>query len=228
MQEQNHRLMVDSVFYAYQDDLLLQGACIQINTNECVGLLGRNGSGKTTLLKIIFGALNTEDKCIQVDNLTYLKPLYQSKNLISYLPQFHFIPRHLRVKDCFALYDIDFDKIVEVVPEVKFFYQHKIKQLSGGWARMIEVLIVLYSPSLFSILDEPFSHLSPIHVELICELIQSQKSKKGILLTDHIYKQVLCISDKILVLSNKQIYPIINQNDLENYGYSPPQNEQFL
>jgi ABC-type multidrug transport system ATPase subunit len=217
----NSTLFVDSVFFGYDSHNLLQGACFNVPVGHCVGLLGRNGTGKSTLFKIVFGSIRTENKFVRIDSTTYLEPLYQSKNVIKYLPQHNFIPNSLKVKDCFLMFEVDFDEIAALIPDISTFYLHQIGQLSGGWARLIEILLVLYSPAKFVFLDEPFSHLSPIYVELVARLINSQKRKKGIMLSDHLYKKVLEISDDLYLLTNKQTYAIKNQNDLIFYGYAP-------
>jgi ATP-binding cassette subfamily F protein 3 len=49
-------LSVRNISKAYADKSILEGASLQVNPGEKVGLVGANGCGKTTLLKIIIGA----------------------------------------------------------------------------------------------------------------------------------------------------------------------------
>ena len=51
--------------------------------------------------------------------------------------------------------------------------------------------------SKFCLLDEPFSGVSPIMVERIISLIQKASTDKGIIITDHNYRNVLSLSTQI-------------------------------
>ena len=50
-------LTLQNISMAFGGPLLLDGACLQLERNERVCLLGRNGEGKSTLLRIIGGEL---------------------------------------------------------------------------------------------------------------------------------------------------------------------------
>lgn len=48
-------LEVRNIFKTFADSSILEGAFLQVNSGEKIGLVGANGSGKTTLLKLIIG-----------------------------------------------------------------------------------------------------------------------------------------------------------------------------
>ena len=60
--------------------------------------------------------------------------------------------------------------------------------------------LVLTSPSMFCLLDEPFTHVLPVNIEAVSKLTEREKVDKGIVITDHLYEYVLDISDKIYVI----------------------------
>lgn len=51
-------------------------------------------------------------------------------------------------------------------------------------------------------LDEPFTHLMPLQIEKVKELLLQEKHNKGFLVTDHMYKQIIDISDSLYILTN--------------------------
>jgi ABC-type lipopolysaccharide export system ATPase subunit len=57
---------------------------------------------------------------------------------------------------------------------------------------------VLCSPSKFVLLDEPYNGLSPLMIEKVNALINA--IRKGILITDHNYENVIAISTKLMLM----------------------------
>ncbi|WJY15837.1 ATP-binding cassette domain-containing protein [Pectobacteriaceae bacterium CE90] len=50
-------LQIDNVTSGYDGGLVLNGASLQLNTAEILGLIGRNGVGKTTLMRSLIGTI---------------------------------------------------------------------------------------------------------------------------------------------------------------------------
>ena len=68
-------------------------------------------------------------------------------------------------------------------------------------------------------LDEPFTMLEPIYIDLIKQLLLKLKETKGILLTDHYYTDVLEISDANILLKDGIKHEVLNKSDLIDKGY---------
>lgn len=81
-----------------------------------------------------------------------------------------------------------------------------LARLSGGQRRLIEVYVSIKSNAVFSILDEPFTLLMPIHIERIKKILMHEKAKKGYLITDHLYKEVVDIADYVYILKSGGTY----------------------
>jgi ABC-type lipopolysaccharide export system ATPase subunit len=69
-------------------------------------------------------------------------------------------------------------------------------------------------------LDEPFSHIMPIHVETIKEVLVAEKQEKGFLITDHNYRQVIDICQEIYVLKDGKTHLTKTVEDIETLGYA--------
>jgi ABC-type multidrug transport system ATPase subunit len=212
-------LEVDSVQKQYDGKIILSDVYLKCETNDIIGILGRNGSGKSTLLKIIFGIVNADFKFVRIDGEVKSKT-NELLHQISYLPQENFIPNLFSVKKAIVL-SIPKDKLEEFYADemIQSILNKKIKHLSGGELRYLEIKLILNNPSKFVLLDEPYNGLSPLMVEKINALITSMSNKKGIIITDHNYENVIKVSTKIVLMKEGKIHHIKDKNELVEKGY---------
>lgn len=209
-----HVLEVDGIRKEFNGKTILSDVYLKCETSEIVGLIGRNGSGKSTLLKIISNMLPSPDKCVRVDFIS-VKKRNALQNEICYLSQEHFIPKHLTVRRAIEL-SVDeqnrsFFNNDELIISV---LNKKIKHLSGGEFRYLEVKLVLYNPSKFVLLDEPFSRLSPLSCEKIILLIKENALKKGIIITDHNHENVILVATRLISLENGRVSKVTEKDVL--------------
>lgn len=214
-----HKLEADSISIAYGNRPILSDVYIKCETGKVTGLLGRNGNGKTTLMNIIYGNGKPNYKSVRFDDVT-VNDAFKRPELILYLPQFNFIPSGLTLKTIFQDFNLDFEDFENRFPEFIHKWKSTIKSLSGGQRRLVEVYVIIKSKTQFVMLDEPFSHLSPIMVESILEMIEEEKSNKGFLITDHYYRNVVAISDDIYVLVNGKTHLTKDIREIEFLGYA--------
>lgn len=211
-------LLTEQVYLAKGNTTILNGATLRLSRGSVTGLLGRNGAGKSTLLRVIFGTEHCNEADIFVNGIKSQR-LYTRAGLVSYLPQASFLPPFTRVSKVFSDFGVPEEVVLDVVPELADMLQHRIMELSGGWERMISALAILLTNSRFTLLDEPFSQLMPLHVERLQQLIKSCSRHKGIVLTDHVYRPLLAVSDHLyLMRDGKSIY-IRDEEDLVTHGY---------
>ena len=211
-------LEIDNVELYFKNKTILNGIYLKAETGKVTGILGSNGCGKSCLLQIIFGSLKPKYKLVRIDNTPILKPLYQT-NVVKYLPQHSLIPKNLSLKHVFKMYEVDWLEFVKLFEEFSHCETFKTRQLSGGQTRLVETYIVLKSPSKLVLLDEPFSHLAPLHIEKISAIIEEEKTAKAIIITDHFYNNIIDSSDEIYLLKNGATKLINNILELEDYKY---------
>jgi lipopolysaccharide export system ATP-binding protein len=214
-------LEVDSVRKDFGEKQILSDIFLRCQTGDIIGLLGRNGSGKSTLLKIIFGTLFTDYKFIRINNEILEQP-FKTKNKIAYLNQDNFLPKNITVKQVFEIYSDDIKQKGFLDDEVLVnVIDTKIRNLSGGESRYLEVKLLLNLDTHFVLLDEPFNGISPLHVELIKKMILDKSLDKGIILTDHDYRNVLDIANKYYLMFDGGLKSIKTKQDLIDWGYVP-------
>jgi len=212
------QLKVDSVMLEFNDRKILQDVWLQCSQGEIVGLLGRNGCGKSSLLKIIFGSLKAQYSYVSIDGQPIDKGYYHQK--IAYLPQHNFFPKDIRIEKLSkVLVDDRFRDEFTALDIYKNFSHKKAGQLSGGELRQLETLMILYSKADFILMDEPFTHVSPIQSDGFKALIRRIAEIKGIIITDHQYNNILYESDRIILIENGITRHITSNEELVKYNY---------
>ena len=212
-------LEADSIQKSFDYKLLLSDVYFKCQTGEVIGLLGRNGSGKSTLLKIIFGIIEAEYRFVRINGVKKDKTSDLIRD-ISYLGQDDFIPPRLQVKETIAMAIPKSECVAFLNDEfIAAIADKKINQLSGGELRYLEIKLILCNRSKFALLDEPYNGLSPIMIQKVNEMILAEKSRKGIIMTDHNYSNIITIADRILLLIEGKTHPIADLNELVEKGY---------
>ena len=214
------QLEIDSVIKSYDNRMqILTDIYVKCETGDIVGMLGRNGSGKTTLLKILFGTLSAERKFIRIDGKVFDCP-YKTNNELCYLPQHEFLPKHLKIEKVVQLY---LDQTA-----VEYFFndqtlnqlrKSKVGSLSGGELRYFEIKLLLSTDSKFVLLDEPFNGCSPVLIGSIKALIAEASKTKGIILTDHDYRNVFDVANRNCLIFDGGIRWIKDKHELVDWGY---------
>lgn len=212
-------LEVDSVQKQYDGKIVLSDVYLKCETTDIIGILGRNGSGKSTLLKIIFGIVIADFKFVRLDGEVKSRTSDLLRQ-ISYLPQENFIPNLFSVKKAIVL-SISKDKLEEFYADemIQSILNKKIKHLSGGELRYLEIKLILNNPSKFVLLDEPYNGLSPIIIEKINGLITVMSNIKGIIITDHNYENVIKVSTKLVLMKEGKLHHLNDKNELVEKGY---------
>ena len=209
---------IDGVQLKLNDRRILSDIYMKCYTGEITGLLGLNGQGKTCLMNVIYGTLNAEYVSVRINGIGIKKP-YKKPSIMTFLPQFNFIPDSLTLKRICLDFNFAQSVFFGLFPEYEPFYNVPICKLSGGQRRLIEVYSIIQSKADFTLLDEPFTHLMPIQVEKIIKIIQEVKQHKGFIITDHLFDLVVELSDSLYLLRNGKIHKVQNTNDLEHFGY---------
>ena len=213
-----HTLEADSIQLQFNDRRILDDIYLKCETGKITGLLGRNGQGKSCLMQIIYGRLKCE-KSVRFDNASQYEA-FKRPDLLLYLPQFNFIPKALTVKRIFEDFELEYSSFERRFPEFQTRYKSSINSLSGGENRLVELYVIVKSKSQFAMLDEPFTHLNPVQIEKVHDLLLEEKINKGLLITDHMFRHITQICDNLYVLTNGKTYLTKSIEEIETLGYA--------
>lgn len=202
-------LEIKNVSKHFGNNVAVDDLNIEIPEGEIFGLLGGNGAGKTTTFRIILGLLTATE-----GNVLYngKKINYNVTDKIGYLPEDRGLHPKLKVREQIqylgklkGLSGREVDKQLDYwlekfeVPENK---NKKIEKLSKGNQQKIQVIAsIIHNPSLI-ILDEPFSGLDPINVEILKRsVIEMKKKGATIIFSTHRMEHVEELCENVCILN---------------------------
>lgn len=198
---------IDNIDLNFNGKNILNAVYLKAEKGKITAILGRNGTGKSSLLKIIFGNLHPHQKLLRTDGKPILKDLFLTGK-VKFLPQQTFIPNHLFLDKVFNLYGVEWEDFSNNFKVFSKYKHSRINLLSGGEKRILQTYLIIKSPGDLLLLDEPFSHIAPIFVEQIKNLIVEEKQHKAVIITDHLYREVVEIADNLYLLKDQ------NKNNL--------------
>ncbi|MBX2904535.1 MAG: ABC transporter ATP-binding protein [Taibaiella sp.] len=214
------QLTAENIFFEVDGRPIVSGGTISARKGSVTGLLGRNGSGKSTMLQCIFGTRRATECDVFVNGVKMPRP-YTHAGLLAYLPQRPFMPPTITVRSALRNFGVSVAEVLEHFPALQAELDRQIHELSGGTERLLSAIVILLAPRRFTFLDEPFSHIMPLHVETLKQLIVQQSRHKGIVITDHMYKHLLPICDTLYLMKEGKTILIRDPQELVLHGYLP-------
>lgn len=201
-------LKVENVTKYYGDLCAVNDLSFEVADGEIFGLLGLNGAGKTTTFRMIMGLIDDYTGTILLDGK---KIDYSVTDHIGFLTEERSLLTKMTVLEQITYYGVlkgmEEDSIEKKLDywlerfDIKDYKNKKIKELSKGNQQKIQFIsAIIHEPKLL-ILDEPFSGLDPINVELFKQTILDLKNKgTSIIFSSHRMEHVEMFCEKLVVL----------------------------
>ena len=186
-------LILDHVSKSFGDFKAVNDLSIQVRPGRVFGLIGPNGAGKTTTIRMIVNITAPDTGTIKLFGKSMTTAL---QDRIGCLPEERGLYRKMKVGEQLRFFaelkDLpgrEADKRIDAWLEkldLTGWKDKRAKDLSKGMQQKIQFIAsVIHEPDLL-ILDEPFSGLDPVSVDLMKETILEQKtSGKTIILSTH-------------------------------------------
>lgn len=201
-------LKVSNVSKKYGDLLAVDNLSFEVNDGEIFGLLGLNGAGKTTTFRMILGLIDDYTGNITLDGK---KIDYSITDKIGFLTEERSLLTKLTVLEQITYYGVlksipidEIEKRLDYWLEIfgiSEYKNKKIKELSKGNQQKIQFISAIINEPKLLILDEPFSGLDPINVELFKKVILEFKDKgTSIIFSSHRMEHVELFCDRLVVL----------------------------
>lgn len=201
-------LKLENVVKRYGNYNAVDGLNLDIQPNQIYGLLGANGAGKTTTIRMILGLLTPTSGKIRWGGKEIN---YENSDTIGYLPEERGLYPKLTVKEQLLylgrLRGMQKDQIVKEMNfwlekfKVPEYVNKKVEELSKGNQQKIQfITAVIHKPKLV-FLDEPFSGLDPVNVEILKEAVQELANRgTTVIFSSHRMEQVEELCQNLCIL----------------------------
>jgi ABC-2 type transport system ATP-binding protein len=191
---------------------VVNGVTFAVERGEIFGLLGPNGSGKTTTIRMALDIIKPDSGTVAVLG----KPPVGALSRVGYLPEERGLLKKERVLDILRylgeLKGLDHasagDRASEMLHRVGLFeHRHKkVEAMSRGMTQLVQFAgAIMHDPDLI-ILDEPFSGLDPLNVQLIKELLKQQHARGAtVIFSTHIMSDVEELCERVVLISDGRL-----------------------
>ncbi|MBU8680454.1 ABC transporter ATP-binding protein [Staphylococcus saprophyticus] len=206
-------LIIDHVTKKYKNFTAVNDMSLSLEKGKMLGFLGRNGAGKTTTFRMILGLTPITKGSITYNDKVIDRSLY---NRIGYLPEERGLHPKMKVKDELrylatlkGMASKDITKAIDYWLkrfDITENREKKIESLSKGNQQKIQLLAsMLHDPELL-ILDEPFSGLDPVNVELLKSAVQDlNNAGTTIIYSSHRMEHVEELCDNVCILNKGEL-----------------------
>lgn len=216
-------LQLDRVTKIFDRQKAVDEISFEVNRGEIFALLGGNGAGKTTTMRMVLGIIHHDEGRILWNGRGFHKEL---NHKMGYLPEERGLYPKIKVCDQIiylarlrGMNAADADQQLKMwlerfqVPE---YYDRRIEELSkGNQQKMQFIAAIIHRPEIL-VLDEAFSGLDPVNVELLKTTVKQLRDEGTcILFSTHRMEHVEELCENIVILKKSKTVLQGNLSDIK-------------
>lgn len=212
MEDTKPTLVLDHVSKSFGDFVAVSDLSLQVRPGRVFGLIGPNGAGKTTTIRMIVNITAPDSGRVELFGQTMSTAM---QDRIGYLPEERGLYKRMKIGEQLRFFaelkdlrGAEAEKRIDVwLKKLDLFSwkEKRTKELSKGMQQKVQfITAVIHDPDLV-ILDEPFSGLDPVNVELMSDTILEQKAAgKTIILSTHQMEIAEKLCDDVCMINRSQ------------------------
>ncbi len=213
---------VDNLSVNLGDRAILKGISLQVESGECVAILGASGCGKSTLLKSIIGLVEPDNGCVTVNGVVMGPNSSTSlRRKIGYSVQDGGLFPHLNVLENVVLMakilkwtkvEISnrVDELIQLTRLQSELLRRYPAQLSGGQRQRVSLIRALFLDPSLILLDEPLGALDPIVRSELQEDLKAifRSLNKAVLFVTHDLSEATFLSNRLVLMKDGEILQV--------------------
>lgn len=172
----SHAIELNGVTKRFRDQVAVDSLDLTVPTGSIYGFIGPNGSGKTTTLRMILRIFQPDEGSVTVLGNPKGKT---ADDRLGYLPEERGLYKRMKVRDLLTYYarlknhrdcKADIETWLERL-DAQEWANKRIDALSKGMSQKIQFISAVIARPQLVILDEPFSGLDPVNMEVLRDAV---------------------------------------------------------
>ena len=216
-------LELEQLSKRYGDTTALDGLSFNVEAGQVFGFVGPNGAGKTTAMRIVIGVLEPDSGEVRWEG----RPLETgTRRRFGYMPEERGLYPKMRVGDQLAflgtLHGLD-DETARASAErwaerlgIADRADDKVEELSLGNQQRVQLAAALVHDPDLLILDEPFSGLDPVGVDVLSEVLLdvAKERQVPVIFSSHQLELVERLCDAVAIIAAGRLVASGNVDEL--------------
>ncbi len=207
-------LELEALTKRYGELVALDGLSFSVDPGQMFGFVGPNGAGKTTAMRIVLGVLAADEGEVRWRG----QPLESdARRRIGYMPEERGLYPKMRVGEQLAflaeLHGLERGQAVESAERwsermgVAERAGDKVEELSLGNQQRVQLAAALVGEPELLVLDEPFSGLDPVGVDVLSEVLREEVSHNGVpvIFSSHQLELVERLCDAVAIIKGGRL-----------------------
>jgi ABC-2 type transport system ATP-binding protein len=190
---------------------VLHGIGFRVEAGEVFALLGPNGAGKTTTVEILEGYRGRDEGTVQVLGTDPARAGSAFRERIGIVLQSSAVYPLLSVREILELFAGYYERARDVSEVIELVglgekREARVRTLSGGQLRRLDLALALVGDPELIFLDEPTTGFDPAARRQAWETIRDLRALgKSILLTTHYMEEAQTLADRLAILRDGRI-----------------------
>jgi ABC-2 type transport system ATP-binding protein len=220
------RLEFDGISKRFGDVVALRQTTFDVRAGELFGFVGSNGAGKTTAMRIALGVLAADDGEVRWDG----EPItFETRRRVGYMPEERGLYPKMKVGEQLVylarLHGLAPDAARRSVEEwterlgVAARLGDEVQTLSLGNQQRVQLAAALVHDPDILVLDEPFSGLDPLAVEVMSKvLLDKAAAEIPVVFSSHQLDLVERLCDRVGIIRSGQMVAVGTVDELSAGG----------
>jgi len=205
-------VLLNGISKSFGDVHAVHNLSVTVPAGSIYGFLGPNGAGKTTTLRMIMNIIRPDSGDIE---LLGHRSIEKARARTGYMPEERGLYRKMTVAKVLAYFGaikgLARDQLADRVPrwlarvDLADWAAKKAEELSRGMHQKLQFAVTAINEPELMILDEPFSGLDPLNMDLLKEIILEMRNEgKTVIFSTHVMHEAEKLCDSILLINKGQ------------------------